>query len=593
VNSAWQVASDPSITRSIELGNINALTQALQTYLKLGEVSQIEVLDQSCSLLARATSSNKLLGAGCHESQFQRPSLSWQKASNGPDFLTMSLVKEVSGNKKVLLSAHVALDTPWLSVYPELFSLIHSNRIILFDTSRKGQLWQGAYAATGEPIVSMRIGGWLSGFLPDMTKYSLEASPYPIWVGFFVIGLALIGTFIEQELRIKREQSLKQRYYDWSQQFLVLGKSEDTQSFDPKRSWEQILAGIEKRVDYFVEQKQIQWKLTRERQDQMAFGAVQRDKIISDLQEKLAGLSDLASLKEQLQHSSKSFLTRMEDVRGVCEDMFDIASQGLATHSKSLQALSKRWKEGINDVAHPERGARKFLRSLSETPSERPGLTRLDDDLDSLTEITGITIDQSLHLSILSRQVLTELEAGVRVAGMWLSLSMRENEREKTSDWLDCLLCAQNLVIAEAAYKGVVFERLPQFANTAETYPEVPKVALVSGLFHLYMALLAGVDLKELTLPIVLRQKRFSSQGTMILSLPHLAEDVGDASPGRSQGYHMDLAKAILTPLGIRAAFLPPTIAGVPVAITWPLPGKNTEIGSSKLTSTEGNTFTN
>ncbi|MCX6127311.1 MAG: hypothetical protein NTV34_21530, partial [Proteobacteria bacterium] len=346
----------------------------------------------------------------------------------------------------------------------------------------------------------------------------------------------------------------------------------------PEEGWDKVSLAIEAKMDRLLEQRQLKWNMMRERQDQLILGAVQRDRQIGELQERLAAMSDLASLKEQLQHSTGSFLKKMEDVRELCENMFDLASEGLAKQSKELHELAMRWKNGIDDQNHRERGARKFLRSLSETASTRPGLTKLDDELDSLSALTGSAMDQSLHLAMLSRQALCELESGVQVAGLWLGLSMRENERERTCDWMECLLAAQKLVGAEARYSTLSFETLPRLASPEDTYPPVARVALVSGLFHLYMALLTEESLESIKSPILLRQKRLSDQGTMIFSLPPRANDVSEGDLGRGQAYHMELAKAILAPLKIRAAFLPPNFAGVPVALSWQLPVKSVDV---------------
>ncbi|MCX6117145.1 MAG: hypothetical protein NT027_06365, partial [Proteobacteria bacterium] len=360
----------------------------------------------------------------------------------------------------------------------------------------------------------------------------------------------------------------------WRKRFL-LGSDGSEEKLD---SWGVLVAAISRYGEKIASQKEIQIRLMKDRLDKTTQAVVERDRHLSDLQEKLTGMSDLASLKEQLQHSSSSFLNKMQEVRSHCEDIFDLASKGLATSGKGLQEFTKRWQAGVEDSFHKERGARKFFRTLSETPGSRVGLTKLDDDLSDLVTLSSSALDQTLHIAMLSRQVLAELEEGVQVAALWQGLAMRDFQKDQTCDWRDCLNAAQRLVGADGRYGSLTFESMPNVQNPEELYLPITKVSLISGFFHLYMALLADVTIDAISMPIVLRQKRISDQGTIIFSLPHPAHDVADSAPGRGQQYHMEIAKAILGPAGVRVSFLPPTVAGVPVAVMWPLPTRQVEI---------------
>jgi len=584
VNGAWQAAVDPSIAHHIALNNLNTVAQSLQSYVRAGEVTQIEVIDRDCNLIVRASVQSKPVASGCRANQAapDHPVLRWQSSSEDVPVMTVS-IPQVIGQKPVMFLAHLVLDQGWISAHPELSGMIQRSDFSLNESSSRGLLWEEGPALNGDSVLRFYVGGWARRFLPNLKLYGLEVSRDAWWLALLLLGSNILVACMQHLIGTRRDDQLRVGLLEWLRTHTDWNKDLATQSYSPEvhHSWEPLLEMIRIRLDRLFDQKQIQTKMMRERYDQLTLAAVERERQMARLQEQLAAMADLASLKEQLQHSTSSFLKKMQDVRELCEDVFDICSEGLVKQGRDLSDLVLRWKTGMKDSHHPERGARKFLRSLSETPGKQPGSSKLDDDLAELSLLTSATRDQALHMAMLSRQALSELESGVQVAALWLGLSMRENERERTSDWTECLLAAQKLVGAETKYSMLTFERLPQLSSPDEMYPPVARIALVSGLFHLYMALLADVDIAAVHLPIVLRQKRLSGQGTMVFSLPQPAHEIADGAPGRGQSYHMELAKAILAPLGIRTAFLPPTIAGVPVALTWVLPNSQVDVSSS------------
>lgn len=581
VNGAWQAVNDQAIQQNIELKNMNTVGQTLQNYLRAGEVSQIELVDSDCNLLARVPTSERPLHAGCKsgDSEDAKPALFWHRDADGVPTLSVRLPKLIAG-KKYQLVFHVVLDQAWLSAYPYLAAMVGArHEFNLFEDSSRGQIWADGFNENHEPLATIRVAGWLSRLMPNFMHYSLEPRTVSsFWWLYLLCIAAVVSAGTKEGVRARKNSEQRGKIREWIRERCATSAFRNLKIVERGEDWFGLATQMQSMIDRIMEQKQAQVRLLKERQEQLSLGSVQRDREISELQERLSGMSDLSSLKEQLQHSTENFLGKMEDVRELCETMFDISSAGLAKRTKELQEFHARWKAGVADESHRERGARKFFRSLSESPGSRPGATKLDDELDILGELTSTALDQSLHMAMLSRQVLAELESGVQVAALWHGLAMRDSQRERTCDWVNCLISAQRLVAADSRYATLSFERLPVLSSPDETYPPVAKVAMTSGMFHLYMALLSDVTVNAITLPIVLRQKRFHDHGTLILSLPQPAADVADAGPGRSQSYHLELAKAILAPFGIRVAFLPPTVAGVPVAMTWTLPGKEVDI---------------
>ncbi len=589
VAGAWQVAADESLWNQFEQKNYNTVAQSLQSFVRSGEIAQIEFVDSDCNLIVRSPSGAKPLAGVCKTGAVVTPGLTWQKSSSGLPVLSMILPKTI-GTTNLAVIAHVELDQAWVSVFGELSNLISSRSFSLFEDSSHGLVWREGFTQKGleseQWLVSLRVGGWISSLLPNFMKYSLTSYQASRWLSFSVLGFFGFFVYFESLIHQRKLSEAKTKLCRWTydrREKLCLKEEDQPRAEDP---WQDVIHTVTTLIDGYHERLRTQIKLLNDRQTKLSGSVVDREKQIAELKDLLAGMSDLASLKEQLQHSTGSFLTRMQDVREVCETIFDLASEGIAKQGKALHEFALRWKQGVDDPAHPERGARKFFRTLSETPGRSAHTSRLDDELFELHELTSRALDQALHLAMLSRQALSDVESGVQLAGVWHGLAMHGAERERTCDWVECLKAAQYMVVSDVRYATLAFEKLPQFSSFEDIYPSVPRPALVSGMFHLYMALLADVSIEVISLPIILRQKHMGSQGTMIFSLPQNAEDIADAAPLRSQNYHMDLARAILAPLGIRVAFLPPTIAGVPVALSWNLPNKQVDVDAQSSAGT-------
>jgi len=220
-----------------------------------------------------------------------------------------------------------------------------------------------------------------------------------------------------------------------------------------------------------------------------------------------------------------------------------------------------------------------------ETKGKIPGLSKLDEDMRELDLLTATTLDQSLNAAMLARQAVDDCEAASKLAALWHGIATRDKS-EKTSDWAACLISAQRLISADDKFHSMTFETLPQLGNPEEMYPAVTSAVLVSGFFHLYLGLLSEVDLKSIHLPLVVRQKRFKDQATIILSLPSKQSGNTPESPSREMHYHVDLAKQMLSACGLKVTILPPTIAGYPVGLTWSLPQKSHTIVEQPVEST-------
>jgi hypothetical protein len=595
--ASWQIARDESLFGHLREGNLNTLGQTLQNYLQPGVISQIEILTKDCGVVVRVPQSAKPIPSGCRNDLADKAKMEWN-LNRGEEPVLSHFTLKNAGTERYWVVVHVLLDGAWSSSIPQLFSAMTKGRMVMERRgSSRGLLWKDGHTAGNDYVVQFYRGGWVGRFFPNLMQFDLGTHLDFKW---WFLGMILIISVLSSLKYSYQNAEVENSFKEGVTLFQVALRRSHLQS---DREYEHLKPGSEgalgvpegqmaqfflrlirsymSLIDKIIASKEAQLKLMRERQDKQSLLVMDRDRHLAELNEKLASMSDLASLKEQLQHSSGAFLTLMEEIRSRIETMFDVSADGLAKSSQSLQNFAKRWKAGISDEYHRERGARKFFRAMSETPGQRAGKSQLDDELEDLMQSSTVALNESLHIAMMSRQILADVESGVRIAAIWHGLAMRDQDRDLVVDWVECLGNAQKMIAADAKYASLVFEHLPSVIDAGSLYIPVARVALVSGLFHLYMALLSDIDVSEIQHPIVVRQKRIADQGSIILSLPQSAADIADSAPGRSQSFHFELSKAILGPFGIKVAFLPPTIAGVPIAMMWKLPHTEYDIAAS------------
>ena len=222
-------------------------------------------------------------------------------------------------------------------------------------------------------------------------------------------------------------------------------------------AWKEIVSTARALISSKDEQRGHQLRLMHERVEKVTTRLRERDLEIAELENKLAGMSDLASLQEQLQHTTTSFLRQISQMREVCENIYDVATSGLTQQAKSLHAFCARWKEGLSQGTSREMAARKFFRHLVESKGSIPGWSKLDEDMRELDQLTASTLDQSLNTAMLARQVVSDCESAAKLAALWRGIACRDRA-EKTSEWVNCLLAAQKLVSADDKFQAMRFE---------------------------------------------------------------------------------------------------------------------------------------
>ncbi len=567
----WSVLLDDQIGQNLTMGNMNTVSQSLQGYLRPGEISQIDLYDANCNLLARAPQSAKTSGDICQAVKSGKPALMWFEGEQGEPLLMSTASKQTAG-QTIYAVGQLAFDQTWLSLNHRLANLV-ADRDISISSAGGAVLWKDGLKPNGQSALVLRVDGWLYRIIPDLTGISLQPVRERFWLLYGALGVVMLLAISEVSARARKDQIERSQFESW-----VLGQSSTkaagSQPAAPlAQTWAELLSSAQSILASRDEQKAQQLRLMSERFEAVSNRLREREVEMAELNDRISEMSDLASLQQQLRHTTSSFLRQMAQIREMCETIYDVASDGLSRQAKELKVFCARWKDGVSQGTGRDMAARKFFRSLVETQGKTPGSSQLDDDLRNLESLTTVALDQSLHVAMLAKKALNDCESSSQMALLWHGIAVRD-QSVKSPDWIKSLAAAQKLVNADDRFKSVEFQMLPQLGNPEEVYPSVSSSALVSGFFHLYLALLSDTDPSILSAPMVVRQKRSNEQGTIILSLPARQTVRANDCVSRQMMYHVDIARKLLSACGLKVAVLPPTVAGHPVGISWMLPSK-------------------
>lgn len=574
--TAWGALSDPQVQQNLEMGNINTVSQLLQAYVRPGEVSQLDLLDADCNLLTRVPQGARPISDVCQEIKNAKPALTWQLVDDREPVL-VSVVMRSIGGREIFVASQLPFDHEWLSLHHELANVINRRDASIGIAGAGAMLWREGLTPSGKFALPIYIDGWIYRLFPEVSRLALVPIRESFWLLYGTLGVIILLCMIQVSSEHRAEEDDRAALEKWVFDHQSVKSTSDGKLKSKPASWSEIVERAKTLIAAKDEHRAQQMRLLKERNEDIMSRLREREAELAQLENKLVSMSDLASLQEQLQHTTASFLRQMNQMREVCENIYDVTTSGLAIQAKALGAFSARWKDGIRQGSNREMAARKFFRSLVETRGEMPGSSRLDDDMRELDSITAATLDQSINAAMLAQQAVGDCEAAAKLAALWHGMATRD-QGQKTSEWSQCLVSAQSLITADDRFSTLTFETLPKLENCDEIYPSVASSVLISGFFHLYSALLAGADVHGISLPLVVRQKQFKDQGTIILSLPNKQVGKIPESPVRQMIYHVDLAKQILSGCRLRVTILPPTVAGYPVGVTWSLPQKEVTI---------------
>jgi hypothetical protein len=277
---------------------------------------------------------------------------------------------------------------------------------------------------------------------------------------------------------------------------------------------------------------------------------------LTDLQGRLGAQAGFESLATQLRAATRPFLERLARLRDVAENLQDVTGSGLTQSASTLASRLAAWRQGLE-----ERGSRKFIRGLAESPSATDATkTLLDDELAAFAALGAALADQAVHAKLGSQAVVRETQEVAKLAAHWEALAAGAATSERLVTLAESLTEARAL----AAASGIDVAGL-ELSEASCVWPSVPARAAVSALYHLLAALAAW---QTRGVQIACRTRKEPGRTMAIFSL-HGETKTPAAGASEAQAKHLETAKTLLAPHGITLGILPTRSGASPIALRW------------------------
>lgn len=544
------LAADAALARHLDWHLSHSVRGTLESRLAPGEVDRLVIMNDSCKELFQ-------VGKGPHIdcARAQKAATAGLAAAfssgDSENFERLALSIRIGST---LLIGDVALDDIWLGRHPRL----------------KKQLEQAGLQIERmeKPIAASAIVVGESSGLRLVTKQALDrffqldtskqsftgGTPQffnPLFWPTVAIGLICASLAVLRSWR--RRLRLLHLISDHAEAIMGIDQA---QAKAQGQVAADLLSAVRKHIESRNKTTESECQALRDKLTQADI----RQKFIEEqrlaLETRLAAQVGFESLAAQLQAATRPFLKRLQHLRDVVENLRDITNTGVIQTAHALSEQILAWHISIQ-----ERGSRKFIRSLAETPSmHRSEESALDDQLNQLLALANNLKDQSLHTNLSSQALLRETEEATKLATHWEALAAGVTNRERHITMAEALTEAYNLVVAS----GIPITSFdPGDAGT--TSPSLPAQTAVSALYHL-IASFTIAHSGGLRLACRMRQEHgrslmiFSSQGDSLRNTPNSHE---------LQSKHLETAATLLAPHHITLIILPTRSGIAPIALKW------------------------
>lgn len=555
-----KVVTDKTLTQNLSWKLNHSVQSSLDAKLENGGMDQIALYVKGCQELGRA-SGEKYFPLTCPTAEGAAPEgrFYWTSTEDHPGLV---LTRKVPGFDDAYVVGMVRLDGNWLNVHPDLKQKMQALKLRI-GPGKGAVLLREGVDAKGQALAALVSDHRMDKYLIAESGKDLAYGNPLLWPCLILALLCTSAALLSQRWKKSKVKDELQAFGDWAKSLTPGGEitlpGKERLAMTGNLQEDLLLA--RQMVAHAVQLKTDMVHGLSARRGLLESQLKSREEEIQKLKHRLAELAELDSLAIQLARTTGSFLERMEAFHDDAEDLEALCSRGVAAGSKSLFDVLMDWQQGI-----AERGARKFLRSLSETPglnNEQDSL--LDEQVMLLLTLSGEVADQASAAATRSAKLVETCAFATKLAGLWHGLALKTNAEKVCTSLAQPLEEAQGLVRMEKAFANVDFANLVT-EREAECIPELPKTVWVSALYHVYLAmaeLAAGQDAK-----IVSRMRR--DQGKILFVIQATAEG-GKALPkrGEKQAYHMEISRSILGPFDISLTVLPALDGPFPVSLAW------------------------
>ncbi len=558
-----KVVADKTMTQNLSWKLSHSVQSSLEAKLEKGGLDQLALFVKNCQEIGRA-SVDKYVGLPCPLAS-GGPAVEqffWQAEGDHPVLALSRKVAAIDGSDLVVLGM-VHLDANWLNIHPELKQKIEARKLRIGGGGGGGNvLFKEGIDANGQAQASLLSDHSLDRFLLAEGGKDLAYGSPLLWPCLILAFACAAAGLLGERWRAAKSKEILANFHEWCRALTPGGEFNLPGKARPEATGHLAddLGMTKLMVSQAMQLKSDAIHGLTSRRHMLEGQLKGKEEEIQKLRHRLAELAELDSLAIQLARTTGSFLDRMRDFHDKAEDLSDIVGTAVAGNAHTLFNVLMDWQQGVT-----ERGARKFLRSLSETPGAHEGDTLLDEQLILLLNLAGELADQATSSASRTHRLVETASFAARIAGLWHGLAMKTNADKSCASLTQPLEEAQGLVRLEKAFAGVDFANLIT-DKEAECIPELPKTVWVSSLYHLYLAM-AELSLGQ-NAKIVTRMRR--DQGKVLFVIQATTEsDKPLPKRGEKQAYHMEISRSILLPFDVSLSVLPALDGPFPVALTW------------------------
>lgn len=553
-----KTASDKSLVYNLAQNLPHSIKSTLEAQLQSGALDQLTLINAGCEPMVKS-SKGHFMPIHCPEGKKISTQFQWLGSDDVPSLVLNRSLPESAG-ANLYLQGVVHLNQSWLANQAGLTAEFAALSIEIGSKGtiihQEGEMSDGKFAAS---LSSTSL----------FDKLLISQAGKDLAYGNPFLLPCLILALITAVLMIAREYALNHRLkragnelVNWAKTvspiggFTAPGRVPVASTGVPSRD----LAIAKELISRALEMKNEQIYKVGLRHDKLELQVRSLNDEILSSQKRLSELAELDSLAIQLGNTSESFLHHVQDMNLKAEDLSDITGTEIAERGAVLHNMLMEWQEGVNS-----RGARKFIRTLSETKGNAKDSSLLDDQIMTIATVAGEISDLAINAAVLAHKIAETSSFSARIAGLWHGIALKTNADKVCVSLMPVIEDAQEVIKQNKKYRFVHFQNLvPE--HLAGAIPEIPISLWQSALFQIYASVAEVSSGKPARIVTRIRQ-----DGSKTMLVVQVAATEGHVLPQRTQRqtYLLEVAKSILTPFAIDVAGLPALEGPFPVALTW------------------------
>ena len=562
-----RAANDPLLQQNVSWKLARSVAGALEAQLERGAIDQWTMVTDGCGaermpvhLLPSPMTIPCPLPEGSARSDgvfFLQDAAGWALAASAP----------LGGGSGARLVGLVRLDPSWVEHHPDLRQALAATGVTLTLGTPQSRSGPGGGADWGAPDWDPQPSAHLRAQLgidrallsPLGVRWLAEGRvSWTLWGLALLIGI--IG-LLKERLRRARDSRQLGDFLEFATglgSVLLPATEIGTKRARPEDSSEDLagaLARARRLIDEAMRAKGDALHRQSMRLEELRGQVRGLSDQIADKRQRLYGLAEVHSVAAQVAKVGGELLRRLDEWHGAAEDLVAVSGRELALEARTLVAQMSAWQQ---DIA--ARGARKFIRSLAETPGERPEETLLDAQLRALGERAARMSDLALGAGGVARRLRAESASLAPVVGHWYALAQKSLGATASVPLGRAIGDAQALVRlggARVEFVNVLDEGVDQLG--------VPRDPLLAGLFHVYSGM--AEDHGSSAVIKLVTRGRVDGERLLLVVQAVAGQSVAAAAAGR-QAYHLEVCRALLEPFGMEAKGLPVVAGLLPIAIS-------------------------